>query len=260
MTLPHPITSETLALPGVLHGFFGREGGVSSGVYESLNCGPGSDDHRFNVIENRARVADHFAISSKALLTPYQVHSPNVAVVRTPWDGKRPEADALVTRSTGLALSILTADCGPILFSDPEAGVIGAAHAGWKGAIGGVLEATLDAMIGLGARRERIHAVLGPTISAASYEVGPEFYDRFVGDLASNAIYFSGSGRPKHYQFDLPGFITDRLERAAIGPVSNVARCTYEEGHAFFSWRRTCHRGEADCGRNIAVIVLEPDA
>lgn len=256
MTLT-PFNSDVLAMPGLAHGFFGRRGGISGGVYDSLNCGPGSADHSFNVIENRACVQRHFGVGSGDLVTPYQVHSPKVAIVHAPWNRVRPEADALVTKSPGLALSILTADCGPILFCDPEAKVIAAAHAGWKGALGGILEETIDAMIGLGAARERISAVLGPTISVANYEVGPEFYERFVDDLSSNALYFTPSLNEGHMMFDLPQFIMDRLERAAIGPIANLGQCTYQDRLAFFSYRRSTHAREADCGRNISVIMLE---
>lgn len=258
MVQPEPTQSDLLKTRGIAHGFFGRRGGVSSGVYAQLNCGPGSDDNRLSVIENRARVADHFAIPSGHLLSLHQVHSPRVIEVREPWaSGARPEADAMVTRQPGLALGILSADCGPVLLCDPEAGVIGAAHAGWKGALGGVLDATVDEMIGLGADRARIRASLGPTISCNAYETGPEFIERFLAQSPAHAQFFRPSGREGHHLFDLPAFITNRLEGLAIHAVQNINLCTCGLEQDYFSWRRTTHRKEADYGRNISVIMLE---
>jgi purine-nucleoside/S-methyl-5'-thioadenosine phosphorylase / adenosine deaminase len=257
MTLS-PATAELLESPNVAHGFFGRSGGVSKGMYKDLNCGPGSNDNPLHVIENRSRVAAHFKVPSKGLLSLHQVHSNLVFKVNGPWPDERPQADAMVTKTPGLALSILTADCGSVLFSDPVAQVVGAAHAGWKGAFSGILEETIDAMVGLGATRENINAAIGPTISGLSYEVGPEFYDRFVGHLESNHVYFSPSQKPGHHTFDLPKFIEDRLYRAAIADCTNLSICTYTSEADYFSFRRTTHRKLSDYGRNISVIMLEP--
>lgn len=253
-----PNRSDILKSSGIAHGFFGRHGGVSKDIFASLNCGPGSGDHRFCVIENRARIADHFAVKSGALLSLSQIHSPQVLEVREPWaPGAWPQADAMVTRKPGLALSILTADCGPVLFADVAAGVIGAAHAGWKGAFGGVLEATVDEMIGLGATRANISAVLGPTISGKTYEVGAEFVERFLARSGTYKIFFAPSPREGHAYFDLPAFIMARLEDLAISQTQDLGLCTYTFEEAFFSYRRTTHRDEADYGRNISVIKLE---
>jgi YfiH family protein len=256
MTL-NPETHPLITREGIAHGFFGQRGGVSEGIFKSLNCGPGSNDNALSVIENRALIGLHFGVKSNALMSLHQVHSPHVIEVSDPWKGERPQGDAMVTRTPGLALSILTADCGPILFCDASARVIGAAHAGWKGAFGGVLEATIDAMVGLGATRENIYAVIGPTISGRSYEVGSGFYDQFVEAQDDNHRYFSPSSRPGHHYFDLPRFTGDRLGRAAIGGCANLDRCTYIEDEDYFSYRRTTHRDESDYGRNISVIMLE---
>jgi YfiH family protein len=237
-----------LDLPGIVHGFFGRDGGVSDGLYQSLNCGPGSRDRPEAVAENRARASR--AIRPGAhLVTLSQVHSPTVHVVGPDWSGRR-EGDGLVTAMPGYALGILTADCAPVLFADSQARVIGAAHAGWKGALGGVLEATLVAMESLGARRGGVRAAIGPCISQDNYEVGPEFPAK-VGDQA-----FFRSGANGHFQFDLEGFVAHRLARAGIGDIARLGLCTYPQENGFFSFRRTTHRGEADYGRQISVISL----
>jgi YfiH family protein len=255
MNTPPHARHESLDRPSVTHGFFGREGGVSGGIFDSLNCGFGSGDAREAVAENRARVAA--ALGAKDLLTVYQTHSPHVEVVRTPWQpGAAPRADAMVSDQPGIALGILTADCAPVLFADTEAGVIGAAHAGWKGAFGGVLEATLDAMRTLGAEPARITAVIGPAISSASYEVGPEFYDRFIAEAADNARFFTASARAGHHLFDLPGYVGGRLKRAGVSRVADIAACTYAKEQTYFSYRRTTHRREADYGRNVSAILL----
>lgn len=255
-----PIKSEILESSRIAHGFFGRCGGVSRGLFSELNCGPGSGDNDLSIIENRARVAGHFGVDCNHLLSLHQIHSPRVVEVRTPWTtDARPEADAMVTREPGLALSILTADCGPVLFSDPEAGVIGAAHAGWKGAFTGVLDATIDEMIGLGADRARIHACLGPTISGKAYEVGPEFIERFIEKSAGYDEFFRPSERAGHHYFDLPAFIVARLEDLAIGGIENLDLCTCTLEDDYFSYRRATHRKEADYGRNISVIMLGAD-
>ena len=252
------ITAAALsALPGIRHGFFTRQGGVSDGIYASLNCGVGSADERAHVAENRARVTAELGVAADRLATPYQVHSPDVVVVDEVWPtGEGPKADAVVTRRPGIAIGVGTADCGPVLFADAEAGVIGAAHAGWKGAFTGVLEATIAAMEGLGAQRGRIVAVLGPTISKSAYEVGPEFIARFLAASGENAAFFAPSERADHHQFDLPAFIGSRLRATGLGHVGDLALCTYADPDRFFSYRRTTHAGEPDYGRLLHAISL----
>jgi polyphenol oxidase len=252
------IQSERLSqAPHIRHGFFTRQGGVSGGVYASLNCGLGSGDERAHVLENRERVARHLGTVGTQLLTSYQIHSANAVIVDGPWaPDAQPRADALVTRTRGLALGTLAADCTPILFADPEASVIAAAHAGWKGALAGIVEATVVAMEHLGARRERIHAALGPCIGQAAYEVGPEFEARFLAKDPGHTRYFmrkSPAGRP---HFDLPGFVESRLVAAGLGHVENGTRCTYADPERFFSYRRMTHTGEADYGRQISALLL----
>lgn len=242
----------------VRHAFFTRQGGHSSGLYASLNGGLGSKDDAEAVARNRALMADRLGVEPGRLVTLYQVHSAEVVVVTEPWTGAaRPRADAMVTREGGLALGILTADCGPVLFCDPHAGVIGAAHAGWKGALAGVLGATVDAMEGLGAHREAIVAVLGPTISRASYEVGPDFVERLTAADGDFARFLSAGARPDRRLFDLPGFIVARLGAAGIGAVADLGLCTYADPERFFSYRRATHRGEPDYGRMVAAIALQ---
>ena len=247
------------AAPGIAHGFFGREGGVSTGLYTSLNCGPGSHDNPAAVAENRARAAAALAPGAKEssrLLSLSQIHSPFVHLVGPDWDAaRRPEGDGMVTASPGLALGVLTADCAPVLFADPLAKVIGAAHAGWKGAFGGVLEATVAAMESLGARRERIHAAIGPCISAANYEVGGEFRARFLEADPANARFFK-PGKPGHCHFDLAGYAAARLEPMGLAGIETLGLCTYPEENGFFSFRRATHAGEADYGREISAILL----
>ncbi|WP_443147498.1 peptidoglycan editing factor PgeF [Prosthecomicrobium sp. N25] len=245
------------ALPGIAHGYFTREGGVSTGVYDSLNIGLGSSDDRANVIENRGRVADRLGVARGRFVMPYQVHSPDVVVVEEPWaPGESPRADALVTNRPGLGIGVSTADCGPILFADGGAGVVGAAHAGWKGAFTGVAEATLAAMERLGAERSRIVAVLGPTISGRAYEVGPEFVDRFLAADAGNARYFAPSNKAGHSMFDLPAYIVSRLRDAGVGHAEDLGLCTYADEARFFSFRRMTHRGEPDYGRLVSAIAV----
>ncbi len=244
-------------LDGIRHAFFTRAGGVSNGVYASLNGGTGSSDAPDKVAENRARMAATLGVSADRLLTAYQIHSPDVVVVDAPWTpDKRPRVDAIVTKTPRLAVGVSTADCGPLLFADAEAGVIGAAHAGWRGALTGVIEATLTAMETLGAKRARISAALGPTISLRNYEVGPEFVARFTADNAENRRFFASSDKPDHATFDLPGYIAARIERAGIGAFEDLALCTYAEPERFFSYRRTTHRNEPDYGRHINAIAL----
>lgn len=242
-------------LQGVRHAFFGRLGGVSQGLYASLNCGPGSQDAREAVTENRNRAAK--ALSAEHLLSLYQIHSAKVVVVETPWAlGQGPQADGMVTRLSGIALGVLAADCAPVLFADEAAGVIGAAHAGWKGAHSGVLQATLEAMESLGAQRTRIVAAIGPCISQRAYEVGPEFYEAFVTNDPGAACFFVPSIRPSHWQFDLRGFAAARLERAGLAAIDVLDHCTYAQADIYFSYRRATHRKEPDYGRNLSAIVL----
>jgi YfiH family protein len=244
-------------LPGIAHGFFTRQGGVSEGLYASLNIGLGSNDARARVLENRDRVARALGVTGDALALPYQIHSPDVAVVEEPWTpGEGPRADAVVTARAGVAVGVATADCGPILFADAEARVVGAAHAGWQGAFGGVIAATVAAMEGLGARRERMVAVLGPTISAAAYEVGPEFVARFVAVDPDWARFFTASPKAGHAMFDLPGFIALRLAEAGVRRRGDLGLCTYADEARFFSYRRTTHRREPDYGRLVSAIAL----
>mgnify|MGYP006268623529 CR=1 FL=1 len=251
------LQAPNLGGPGIAHGFFGREGGVSEGIYTSLNCGPGSKDDPGAVTENRRRVADALAPGIR-LVSLSQVHSPTVLTLPGPeaGSGLRPQGDAMVTATPGLGLAILTADCAPVLFADSEVGVIGAAHAGWKGAAGGVLEATLEAMERLGAARDRIRAVIGPCISQQNYEVGFELRDRILEQGLRMRRFFVPSGREGHYRFDLPAYVTHRLTQAGAGTVENLAVCTYPAENGFFSFRRTTHAGEPDYGRQISAIVL----
>jgi YfiH family protein len=241
------------------HGFFGRQGGVSQGLYASLNCGPGSNDDRANVIENRRRVLEHLAGGNTAkLVTLYQIHSPHAVIVTAPWEiGEQPQGDAMATNVPGIALGILTADCAPVLLADNEAKIIGAAHAGWKGAAGGVIANVVKAMEELGASRARIRAAIGPAIAQVNYEVGPEFRTRFLETDSAHARFFAPGARPDHWQFDLEGFVVDRLAAAEVGHVERLATCTYADADAFFSFRRTTHRGEPDYGRDISAIMLK---
>jgi YfiH family protein len=243
------------SLPAIAHGFFGRQGGVSEGIFASLNCGPGSGDVRANVIENRSRVADAMG---GALVTLHQIHSAQAVGVAAPWEiGKGPEADAMATDVPGIALGILTADCAPVLFADSEARVIGAAHAGWKGALGGVTDAAVAAMEKLGASRARIAAAIGPCIGQANYEVGAEFPDTFAQADSANAAFFIPSERADHLRFDLEAYVARRLALAGIGDVARLRACTYAHDADFFSFRRTTHRREADYGRQVSAIVLK---
>ena len=247
------ITADSLT--PLRHGFFTRHGGASSGIFRGLNCGYGSSDQSEAVAMNRARVAEAMQVAPEALVTLHQVHSANVVEVRAPLPEPLPKADAMVCKTPGIALGILTADCQPVLFADHEAGVIGAAHSGWAGTIGGVLEATLDAMEGLGAHRARICAVIGPAISQRAYEVGPEFLERMLSDDTENARFFA-NGDAEKYQFDLPAFGLHRLRRAGIGQAEWCGHCTYSDEARFFSYRRSVHQKEADYGRLISAIRL----
>jgi len=251
------LTSPGLSAPGIAHGFFGREDGVSTGLYESLNCGPGSGDDPKAVAENRRLVVSALVPEARdgvRLVSLSQIHS---AIVHTlpAWE-ERPEGDAMVTATQGLALGILTADCAPVLLADPKARVIGAAHAGWKGALGGVLEATLEAMEKLGALRDRIEAAIGPCISQNNYEVGWEFRDHFLEQGLKHRRFFIPSDREGHYRFNLAGYAAHRLTTAGVGSVAMLGVCTYPPENGFFSFRRTTHAGEPDYGRQISAIVL----
>lgn len=250
MTLA-PITSDALT---VRHGFFTRKGGASSGIFAGLNCGAGSTDLSDAVAINRARVASTMDVPLDHLVGVHQVHSAQVVTVTGPLP-VRPHADALVTATPGVALSVLAADCQPVLFADARAQVIGAAHAGWRGAMGGVLEATVDAMEALGASRDSIAAVIGPCISQRAYEVGPEFFDSFVADDPANSRFFA-NGTGDRMLFDLPGYGLHRLRQAGVGHAEWTRHCTYHDAERFFSFRRTTHAGEADYGRLISVIRL----
>ncbi|WP_320178253.1 peptidoglycan editing factor PgeF [Roseovarius pacificus] len=246
------ITADSLA--PLRHGFFTRRGGASSGVFSGLNCGPGSSDQSEIVSINRARVAEALGVSPDHLVTVHQVHSADAVTIDGPLS-ERPRADALVTATPGVALAVLTADCQPVLFADPQAGVIGAAHAGWRGALDGVLEATLDAMEALGAARENITAVIGPSISQRAYEVGPEFLDDFIAEDPANSRFFA-NGEGDRYMFDLPAYGLHRLRRAGVGQAEWTRHCTYSDPVRFFSYRRTTHAKEADYGRMISAIRL----
>jgi YfiH family protein len=243
------ITSD--ALTPFRHGFFTRRGGASSGIYEGLNCGTGSTDQADAVEINRARVAD--AMDVDAVATVHQIHSADVVTVTEPLTGPKPKADAMVTNVPGQAIAILTADCQPVLFADEDAGVVGAAHAGWKGAMDGVLDATLDAMEALGAERSRIHAVIGPTISQRAYEVGPEYFERFQ-DSDPDAARFFAQGDGDRMLFDLPAYGLARLRAAGVGHAEWTRHCTYSDADRFFSYRRSVHHKEADYGRLISAI------
>lgn len=236
------------------HGFFTRKGGASSGIFAGLNCGQGSSDQAEIVSINRTRVADAMAVSVPNLVTVHQVHSAEVATVDGPLNDK-PKADAMVTATPGVALGILTADCQPVLFADAQAGVIGAAHAGWRGAVSGVLTRTVEAMEALGAKRKDIRAVIGPCISQRAYEVGPELLNDFLSEDQDNSRFFA-AGRGDRHMFDLPGFGLHKLREAGVGEATWTGHCTYSDPERFYSYRRTTHEGEADYGRLIACIRL----
>jgi hypothetical protein len=245
------------SLAGVSHAFFTRIGGVSQGVYASLNGGVGSNDRTSAVAENRARMAGVLGVSPENFLVPYQVHSAEAQTVTAPWPSDaRPRCDGLVTATPGLALGVTGADCGVLLFCDRRAGVIGAAHAGWKGALAGMVEALVAAMESLGAKRETISAALGPTIGPQSYEVGPEFLARFQAEEPGFARFFAPSANPGRFMFDLPGFIAFRAEQARIGDFEDLRLDTYADETRFYSYRRMTHRKEADYGRLVAGIAL----
>ena len=254
-----PITSDLLTDActdsPIRHGFFTRSGGVSAGIYRGLNVGLGSDDAPASVLENRSRVCRWFDVSAGRLATPHQVHSPDVWVVDGSYDGGRPKADAVVSTTPGLAIGVLTADCVPILFAEPQAGIVAAAHAGWNGALSGVAENTVSAMEQLGADRSRIVACLGPAISGENYEVGPEYVERFVRHDPQNQRFFRPAEKPGHSFFDLQSYALERL--LAVGIEAHLSgHCTYADEDRFYSYRRTTHRGEPDYGRQISAICI----
>ena len=244
---------QSTLLDGISHGFFTREGGVSTGLYSGLNGGQGSKDDPDAVAVNRRLIAEH--LRADHLISLWQVHSPDVVTVTEPIDRASVRADAMVTDRPGLALGVLTADCTPVLFADREAGVVGAAHAGWKGARAGVLEAVLDAMTALGADLDRINAAVGPVISQRAYEVGPEFVEQFLDDDPETARFFT-AGEGDRSMFDLPGYCLWRLTRAGVREAEWTGHCTYSDEARFYSYRRACHRGETGYGRLVAAIRL----
>jgi len=249
--------SSLATLARIRHAFFTRSGGVSQGVYASLNGGVSSNDAPEKVAENRARMAAALGVSADRLITAFQIHSPHVVMAEEPWTREnRPRADAIVTRVPRLAIGVSTADCGPLLLADSEAGVIGASHAGWRGALSGVIEATVAAMEQLGANHARITAALGPTIRQPNYEVGPEFTERFLAADPANTHFFTPSQRAGHAMFDLTGYIAERVRRAGIVQFEDLGLCTYAEPERFFSYRRTTRHGEPDYGRHINAIAL----
>jgi YfiH family protein len=245
-------------LEGIRHGFFTREGGVSDGIYASLNGGIGSKDDQALVAENRARMARALDVAPERFIGCYQIHSPEVVIAERPWThADRPKADAIVTNVPDLAIGVSTADCGPLLFADENARVIGAAHAGWRGAITGVIEATVAAMEKLGAERSRITAALGPLIRQQNYEVSQSFVDEFLRDDESHARFFSPAERTGHAMFDLPAFVEQRIRQSGIGAFEDLQICTYADPERFYSYRRSVHRAEPDYGRHINAIVLK---
>ncbi|MDH7795520.1 MULTISPECIES: peptidoglycan editing factor PgeF [unclassified Beijerinckia] len=251
------IRSRLLETAGVSHAFFTRQGGVSTGVYASLNGGAGSRDDAAAVAENKRRMADALGVAPDRFMVPYQIHSAEAVAIAAPWnETERPRCDGIATAAKGLGLGVTGADCGILLFADARAGVVAAAHAGWKGAFDGVIESTLTRMEELGAKRAHINVVLGPTIAQASYEVGPEFVARFRVADAGNERFFVSSSREDHAMFDLPAFIGAQLEKSGVGAFENLGLDTYADEARFFSYRRTTHRGENDYGRLIAAIAL----
>jgi polyphenol oxidase len=257
MTIPPALTASNLDLPGVRHAFFTREGGVSEGVYGSLNGGVGSRDAPERVAQNRARMAAHIGVAPERLLVPYQIHSADVLTVSEAWaPEERPRCDGLVTREAALALGVTGADCGMLLFADAKAGVVGACHAGWKGALTGMIESTVAAMAAQGARPADIHIALGPAIGAESYEVGPEFSARFIEEDAEYGRFFAPSPRAGHSLFNLQGFIAMRVARLNVASFERLGLDTYAEEARCFSYRRSVHRQEPDYGRLVSAIAL----
>ena len=254
---PRPITHPHLDAGPLAHGFFTRRGGVSKGIHGGLNCGYGSDDAQDSVAQNRARVADALAVAPDDLITLHQFHSADVVLAQQSWSpDTAPRGDAMVCTTSGIALGILTADCAPVLFADTRGGVIGAAHAGWRDALTGVLEATVQVMEDRGARRDRITAVVGPCIAQASYEVGLEFLTEFTARNPGFARFFDPTAKAGHHQFDLAGFVMSRLGGLGLDRHHDLALDTYADDDLFYSYRRSFHRNESDYGRQIAAITL----
>lgn len=257
-----PIQTPRLAsLKHVRHGFFTREGGVSTGLYASLNCGLGSQDKSDSVLENRRRVSEHLGGTHGQVVTLYQEHGTRALTVTAPLPRTDlPRADAVVTATPGLVIGVLTADCAPVLFADPVAGIVAAAHAGWRGAAAGILESTVAEMERIGAQRSRITASLGPCINQPAYEVGPEFEAQLLALAPSNGRFFTQANEkaahPAKAKFDLPGYVLNRLNLIGLGVIENGAACTYENESQFFSFRRTTHQKEPDYGRQISAIVV----
>jgi polyphenol oxidase len=251
------IDAEQLKHDGIAHGFFTRGGGHSTGIFASLNCGFGSGDDPDLVKMNRDVVGRALGVAEGHVVSAHQVHSADVLEVTEVWplDG-RPKVDGLVCRTKGMGIGVLTADCGPVLFADADTGVIGCCHAGWKGALGGVTDATVDAMVKIGAARENIIAVLGPTISQAAYEVGPEFPAPFLDQSSAHGAFFIPSTKAGHFMFDLPAYLRQRMKGLGLKAVHDLALCTYSDEARFYSYRRATHRGEADYGRLISAIAL----
>lgn len=253
-----PLQAKSLSdITSVRHGFFTRKGGVSEGLYSSLNAGLGSADNKIAVLQNRSRIAAYLGARDTGINTTYQIHSTTAVVVDKPLEFDRlPRADALVTKTPGLAIGVLAADCAPVLFVDPVASVVAAAHAGWRGALDGILEATIATMEGIGAQRKNIIAAIGPCINQPAYEVGPEFYAKFEAANTDNAVFFSRATHSARPHFDLPGYIYHKLKSVPLASVEQQSPCTYQNESDFFSFRRTTHHGEPDYGRHISAIVL----
>jgi YfiH family protein len=253
MTSPFLTSPALSAIPNIRHGFFTRQGGVSDGLYDSLNCGWGSKDDRQRIIENRARVAG--ALGARELMTAYQIHSTTIHHVDAPFEGRPPDGDGLITTTPGLALGALAADCAPILFASKDGRVVASAHSGWKGALNDIAGTVAAKMEALGVTRRDIVAAVGPCISQASYEVGPEFRDRFTEIDPAFDAYFA-AGREGHFHFDLPGFVRLRLEQAEIGTIDVLGLDTFSDPERFFSYRRTTHAGDPDYGRQVSAIAI----
>jgi YfiH family protein len=260
-TAPRLEAGRLAGIAGISHGFFSRAGGVSGGVYASLNAGIGSADAAENVAANRARMAAALGVAPDCLLTCHQIHSAAAVTVSAPWDARaavwaRPRADAIVTRTPGLAVGISTADCAPVLLADPAARVIGAAHAGWRGALAGVTDAAIAAMERLGATRRQIVAAIGPMIRQPNYETGLDLKSRFIAADAANERFFAPAGHPGHFMFDLAGYVAARLAAAGVASIEDLGACTYGDPERFFSYRRMTHHGEADYGRHVSAMVI----
>ncbi len=258
--LPVKLSPAFDSLQGISHGFFGRCGGVSTDKYASLNTGRGSDDNPANVEENRELVAQAIGTSGARLLSNHQIHSSNIVIAKTPWDKHaQPNADGIVTKTPGLAISALSADCAPVLFADTKAGVIGAAHAGWRGALSGITDETIKAMVSLGAERKNIIAAVGPCIGSQHFEVGPEFVDEFISENLGSAKFFSNGpkkGKGDRSYFDIKAYLVHRLLAVGIGQAAALPDCTYAAPDTYFSYRHNCHNNIDDYGRNISVIMI----